>query len=159
MEYNEVVPLYADKFFARVGSPTSTGCREWQAGLDKDGYGHFQFRHEGKKYKVRAHRAAYMLAGNWLPPGAILRHTCDNPACVNPEHLLWGTHADNVQDCVSRGRNAFGEGNGRHVMCDDEVLELRASASSFIHEQAHKYGVDEAAIRAALAQRTWTHVP
>lgn len=138
MEYNEVIPLYAEKFYAYVGPVTRSGCREWKSYVDVDGYGSFQFRHEGKKYKLRAHRAAYILAGNHLPPAAVLRHSCDNPACVNIEHLLLGTHADNVMDRVVRGRGACGAERTprpvgrRHLVASARCRCLRSRTGSGI---------------------------
>lgn len=156
MEYNDVIPLYADKFFDHVSEkPEDKGCWKWTGYRDEDGYGHFQFRHDGKKYKIRAHRAICMIAGRRVPPQAVLRHSCDNRWCVNPDHIEFGTHADNVADCVAKGRNASGEDNGRSRLSDSAVLEVRKLAAAFVAEQSRKHGVDPAAIRSALSQRTW----
>ena len=54
------------------------------------------------------HRAAYLLAGNTLQPGNVIRHTCDVPHCFNPDHLIEGTQADNLRDAVERGRRNAG---------------------------------------------------
>jgi HNH endonuclease len=68
--------------------------------------GYHQVRIDGRLYYV--HRLAYAQAHSIpieeVPP--LLRHTCDNPRCKNPDHLLPGTHKDNAQDRVSRGRSA-----------------------------------------------------
>lgn len=72
---------------------------------DKAGYGYV--RRLGKT--ILAHRWAYCVAHGILPEvisGKVVRHTCDNPSCINPNHLLIGTHQDNVNDKVSRGRQA-----------------------------------------------------
>lgn len=79
-------------------------CVEWEKARDKNGYGRVGV--DGKIHY--AHRVAYCRA-NGLElvdiSGVVIRHTCDNPACVNPEHLVSGTQADNVQDMVDRGRH------------------------------------------------------
>ena len=54
------------------------------------------------------HRAAFLLAGNTLQPGNVIRHTCDVPHCLNPEHLIEGTQAENLQDAIDRGRRNAG---------------------------------------------------
>lgn len=84
--------------------------------LTNDGYGDIQYRMEGKVQHMRAHRLVYQLKHNCiLTKDDIIRHTCDTPACCNPRHLLCGTHADNVQDKVNKGRQAKGKTNGRYV--------------------------------------------
>ena len=79
------------------------GCIEWAGPRDKDGYGKtwWQGRH------ARAHRVAYCKAhGLDLAniDGQLVLHSCDNPSCVNPQHLRTGTSEDNAQDKVNRGR-------------------------------------------------------
>ena len=54
----------------------------------------------------------------------IIRHICDNPMCINPEHLIKGTHNDNVQDRVNRNRSAYGEKNGRSKLTESQVIEI-----------------------------------
>lgn len=58
----------------------------------------------GRNYMVYAHRAAYESEYGPIPPGMVVRHKCDNPPCVNPEHLEVGTQADNAKDMSVRGR-------------------------------------------------------
>ena len=78
-----------------------TGCMNWTRCKTSHGYGHFRF--EGKL--LTAHRVVLELKlGRELREGEVSRHTCDNRACVNPDHLEPGTHADNARDKVERGR-------------------------------------------------------
>ena len=70
-----------------------------------------------------AHRVAFMLAGGAIDDGAVIRHTCDNPACVNPAHLLSGRNIDNVRDMWRRGREPVAWPNRdacRATLLDDE---------------------------------------
>ena len=71
-------------------------CIEWTGARSSNGYG----RH-GKRY---AHRMAWEQAHGPIPDGLVVRHSCDNPPCVNVEHLLLGTQADNVEDARARRR-------------------------------------------------------
>lgn len=82
-------------------------CIEVQSPLDKDGYG--RVGHNGRSY--RAHRAVweYLNGPTELP----VLHSCDNPPCVNPEHLEPGTHQKNHEDKVARGRWAGGRVKGQ----------------------------------------------
>lgn len=91
-------------FWDSVSRGRPNECWPWTGRLTRDGYGAF-----GRK---RAHRVAYWLNGGEID-GKIIRHRCDNPACCNPNHLIAGTHADNVRDRVERGRSATGSRNGR----------------------------------------------
>lgn len=79
-------------------------CIPWDRAVDRDGYG--RAKHEGKTWK--AHRLAYVLAFGPIPAGLEVRHSCDNPPCVNVDHLSLGTHAENMQDMVDRGRSGRG---------------------------------------------------
>jgi hypothetical protein len=79
---------------------TVTECIEWEWTRSKAGYG--QTYWDGKR--EYAHRAVWMMLYGPIPPKHVVRHRCDNPPCINPDHLILGTQADNMQDCTSRGR-------------------------------------------------------
>lgn len=84
--------------------------------VNSDGYGEFQLKKNKKNIKFRVHRLSYEIANNViLTTEQIVCHKCDTPACVNPKHLFIGTHNDNVQDRVSKGRSAVGTYNGRYT--------------------------------------------
>ncbi len=86
----------------RTAVDVNTGCYLWTGPHSRDGYGILQ----GTGLKaVRAHRHVWALAnGREIPAGLIVRHKCDNPPCVNPQHLEVGTRADNMADKVQRER-------------------------------------------------------
>lgn len=86
-----------ETFFERITEVN--GCHHFKGAPDRDGYKHFQF--EGKNWK--AHRLAVVFDGR-DPKDMVVMHSCDNPCCVNPSHLLIGTHGDNMQDKVNKGR-------------------------------------------------------
>jgi hypothetical protein len=83
---------------------TESGCWEWDGKRNDDDYGLFSGRRVGYE-NARAHRVMYECFVRSLAEDEILRHTCDNPPCVNPDHLIPGTMADNSRDMVERGRS------------------------------------------------------
>jgi hypothetical protein len=108
-------------------TPLETPCIEWTGTRHEQGYGRFIV--DGKT--VSAHRSAYCdMHGIKLSEidGKVIRHKCDNPPCVNPDHLEIGTQADNIRDCELRGRarHPACEGNGRAKLNLDQVRQIRA---------------------------------
>jgi hypothetical protein len=99
-----------------------TGCWNWNRGKMPTGYG--TTRYNG--HQTSAHRAYYAHYVEEIPAGMVVLHECDNPSCVNPEHLRMGTQRDNTIDRDWKGRNvpARGEGNGRHKLSDRAVLAI-----------------------------------
>lgn len=77
---------------------TDSGCYEWQGSVDAGGYGKIRIR----KFLWRIHRLAYLVFKG--PAPLLVCHSCDNRRCWNPDHLWLGTHKDNTQDSIRKGR-------------------------------------------------------
>ncbi|MFF6966284.1 HNH endonuclease signature motif containing protein [Streptomyces anthocyanicus] len=92
-----------ERFWLRV--ERAEGCWNWQGARSDTGYGHLA-SDEGPE--VLAHRFSYQLHGGVISEGMVVCHRCDNPACVNPDHLFLGSQRDNVHDMISKGRNVSG---------------------------------------------------
>ncbi|MFD5425234.1 HNH endonuclease signature motif containing protein [Streptomyces sp. NPDC127084] len=85
----------------RVDKDGAGGCWIWTAARGDHGYGTLQ-GDDGRT--VGAHRFSYELHHGPIPEGLLVMHSCDNPPCVNPDHLSVGTHADNMRDMATKGR-------------------------------------------------------
>jgi hypothetical protein len=107
------IPKLSEKDINRFNSKIdkSGSCWNWIGSYFADGYP--QFRMPSGTF--RAHRIAYFLKTEEDPTSLVIRHSCDNPSCVNPEHLKKGTVLDNVQDRVKRGRSAVGNNHGSYT--------------------------------------------
>lgn len=142
--------------------PCVEGCMIWVGPVNRDGYAVMTIGHGRERRRVTVHRVILTLKFNVeLPPRIVTRHTCHNRDCVHPEHLTWGSAADNVGDTVRAGRHAFGERHGNAVLTEEAVVEIRslwASRSMTVREMAARYGTSRSAIRAVVTGRTWRHV-
>ncbi len=141
-----------DRLLSRV-TVTPDGCWFYNGPVDRDGYG--RFSQDGRP--VRAHRSAYRLLVGPIPPGKCVCHICDNPACINPEHLWIGTHADNAADRNAKGRQAKGQRNGRAKLNCDAVRAIRAAASECTPkaEIARRFGISSRDVNKILSGEIW----
>jgi len=105
----------------RNSNATPLNCWEWNKALFKDGYGQMQ---EGGKSQ-RAHIVSFRAFKGNVQKGMQVCHTCDNPKCVNPEHLFLGTHQDNMNDRCIKGRTASGARNGNSKLNEAQVSIIR----------------------------------
>jgi len=95
-----------NRFWTKVNRTNNTNdCWEWLTGKSKDGYGRFWFK--GKN--IRAHRYSWLIHFGSPPNNESVLHNCDNPICVNPNHLFVGTHDDNMKDKTKKGRQTKGD--------------------------------------------------
>lgn len=111
----------------------------------------------------RAHRWSYKHFIGPIPDGLLVRHKCDVPRCVNPDHLELGTHQQNMDDMTSRGRRPKGEETGRAKLTNESVREIRhLLADGYTHGQytaiGRRFGVHRAIISRIAEGRLWAHV-
>jgi len=106
--------------------PHPADCQLWVGGKFTQGYGSVRI---GSK-NLKAHRFSYMCHKGDIPKDLCVRHTCDTPSCINPNHLELGTHKDNMQDMHDRGRY---RGGSKNRLSEEQVTEL-------VSKYSHKYG-------------------
>lgn len=98
MEINE---YHIDRFISRIKFFDIDRCWEWGSYKSQLGYGKFAI---GKK-KFLAHRLSFLISRGEIPNGVSVCHSCDNPSCVNPDHLFLGSHSDNMRDMYTKRRD------------------------------------------------------
>ena len=145
------------RFWGRVDKNGPNGCWIWTGYRQRFGHGWL-----GKQ--GLAHRYSWELLNGPLPAGKCLLHRCDNPPCVNPEHLFLGDRAINNADKVAKGRHAWGEKNKHAILNAEQVLEIlrrkpeRSGIHGYTKSVAAEYGVSEGAVSAIWAGRSWRNL-
>jgi hypothetical protein len=154
---------FAQRFWPKVDKRGPDDCWLWTGSKDGRGYG--KIRADGPiRFVMKAHRAAFELTHGPIPDGLHVLHKCDRPGCTNPAHLRLGTHRENMNDMLERGRarggGVRGERNGFAKLTEAQVREIRAAAAagSSTSKLARCYGVDPSNIRYIVARRWWAHV-
>lgn len=91
-----------------VNVDDKSGCWNWKGNINNSGYGSVSVSKgsRDKKVTMRTHRMSWIAFNGDIPAGMHVLHKCDNRTCVNPEHLFLGTHRDNMQDMMQKGRHA-----------------------------------------------------
>ena len=132
--------MNSDRILASVRKCSDTGCWIWLKSVNSAGYGQLS---ESKKYWL-AHRYSYCLHFGPIPDTTLLRHTCHNPRCVNPQHLLPGTAKDNYWDSRDkyvqsdvRKRKFWSVLSVSYATCREASIKTGVSVQSII-----KYTVD-----------------
>lgn len=140
-----------DLFWKKVKK--TSRCWMWLGGKGGDGYG--KVKRRGRTY--RAHRLAWILTYGADADG-VLRHKCDVPLCVNPQHLEIGTPADNSRDMTERRRQAWGERHGSAVLSATAVQQVRVLLREGLLngvQIGERFGVSKTAISRIRRGRTW----
>lgn len=146
---------YADRLMPIPNS----GCLWWEGSTTPKGYG--TINRNGRT--TLAHRDAYeAVHGDGSAEGVVIRHSCDCPPCCEGSHLIGGTHQDNTDDMIARGRKRVlrGEAAGRALLTDDGVRLIRQWRAEGVSGLwlAKVFGVSRSTIYSAANGQSWRHL-
>lgn len=160
------------RFWENTDKRGKQECWKWLGGKTKAGYG--QLGIDRKTFY--AHRLSYEMAHGPIPDNLYVLHRCDNPGCVNPDHLFLGTQTDNMRDASAKGRTAVAERHGSHThpesvshgelnvaskLTKDQVNEIRHSYETghvLQGDLALQYGVCQQQISRIIHRLRWKHL-
>lgn len=140
---------------------TDSGCWRWTGQHTSDGYGRVGVGPDHARESRRVHRVSWEIHFGAITDDAMVCHRCDVRDCFNPEHLFLGTAADNMHDCVSKGRLPRGAARKQSILRDDDVRQMRAAmaAGATTRECARRFGVSQGCVARVRMRATWRHIP
>jgi hypothetical protein len=149
-----------ERFWERVTK--TDGCWLWTGPVTNRRwpYGVFGSGGRGGRH-LRAHVFSYRLHKGEVPNGLFVCHSCNNPRCVRPDHLVLGTPKQNSEYMVESGRSPRGERQGRHKLTAEQVLEIRALLATGKETQERigaRFGVSQANVYVIRAGKSWRHL-
>lgn len=154
------------RFWLKVDKKPGFGphgnCWLWTACRALNGYGQMNL---GSGRKAMAHRLAWAFRHHEeIPPKMYICHTCDNPPCVNPDHLFLGTPSMNMIDCKDKGRHRFGTVSGSKSrfakLTEEQVIRVRQLVKGGMRQidVARQFGMSRSGINHITSRRKWKHL-
>lgn len=157
MKIEDLTEKDLERFWSKVDKRGEDECWNWIKFKDKDGYGNLTFRQ--KSYP--AHRFAYYLEFGEYDDNCFVCHKCDNPSCVNPNHLFLGDSKTNVADRHIKNRDAIGSKIGTSKLLESEVSEIMRlyfNKLMKIKDIAKKFNINKSTIERIISGERWGHV-
>ena len=146
------------RFWNKVKVIGKNDCWKWLAYKDKDSYG--RIGTDSIHRNIAAHRVSWILHYGEIPKNKLVCHKCDNPSCVNPQHLFLGTIQDNNFDKVKKNRQAQGEKNGSAKLKKSQIQEIKKiyqTGNFTLKEVGKMFGVTYATISYIVNGKTWIY--
>jgi predicted XRE-type DNA-binding protein len=133
-------------------------CWLWTSCI-RNNYGNFSVKNK----TLRPHRIIYELTYDKIPDGMFVCHKCDIPLCCNPKHLFLGTHTDNMQDMVKKGRlpSQIGEKSHTAKLSEESVRkirELHKTGNYYQRQIAAMFKISRQRVSAIITGKCWEHV-
>jgi len=140
------------RFWRRVTK--SDNCWLWNGCCNRDGYGEIYYN----KGYISTHRLSWIFAHQFIPEGMQVLHKCDNPPCVNPDHLFLGTHTDNMRDMNLKGRLNIPKGElSCHARLNEKQIAEIRNSPLLQRELAEIYHVSRSHIGNIKCNHKWKH--
>lgn len=146
-----ISPEFLRRFWTNVDIPEEDNdCWLWTGFKNKNGYGKIYLIAE-KEY---VHRIAYVIQYKDIPHGIKVLHKCDNPLCVNPNHLFLGTQQDNLKDMREKGRGKD------YIFTDEAILDIRNQGILGVPQRviAAEYNISQRLVNKIINKISHGHV-
>lgn len=149
-----------ERFWEKVDKKGIDDCWNWIGSTNKNGYGTFIFN--GKV--ELSHRVSWIIHNGSILDNMNVLHDCDNPSCVNCNHLFLGTHKDNMRDMFNKNRHHIdkkGEKNNSAKLTESQVIEIRnlAATTNLTRKQiAGKYNISYSTAANIIKRKRWIHI-
>lgn len=150
-------PKFQQNFWAGVQPSIDDSCWPWLRSISRGGYGQTSINQK----TIKSHRVAFRLAKGYFPK--VTCHSCDNPICCNPNHLIDGTHKENTRQMLERKRHWVpkGESSPHSKLTDAQVLSIRseyAAGGTSYSKLGKKYGCCFQLIHQVVKRKIWNHI-
>lgn len=151
-----------ERFFDKV-EKTDT-CWIWKGNKFHFGHGQFSIgsRWDNSNKSIPAHRFSWEIHNGKIPDKFCVLHKCDNPPCVNPDHLFLGTRFDNNKDMVKKGRAFHTNGtiNGMHKLSDSNVINIRNLFKNGLNQReiSRKFNISYGNVHCIVRRKSWKHI-
>jgi len=150
----KILPI--DRFLSKVEK--TENCWIWVGGKHRFGYGIFHF--DGKC--STAHKFSYIYFNGEVENNLFVCHKCDNPTCVNPNHLFLGTIQENNADCKNKNRHIKGSKSGMSKLNEFQVKQIKNELKNYYKgiqkDLSLKYNISQSQISAIYRNKEWQHV-
>lgn len=153
---------FISRFWSKVDKKAPNECWVWKGSFKENGYPQLGVGSitNGTRTMRMAHRLSWLIHFGEVPPKQFVLHHCDNPKCVNPNHLYLGNNADNMRDAANRNRICNGTRHSFAKLNPAKVRRIRKlfSKGKNCHQIAKSLGVASATIQQVIEGQTWRRV-